>query len=100
MSFVKLERCSDWGWIYFALPGKGLSERGTADLRKYAIVFKEGESVQVRFPDGTAWRTVVEHKEFHGEVSDHGHADRFTYSLPGFTARVRPSNCTPLDSWM
>lgn len=81
MTWTKLEKHSDWGFIYYALPGKGLTKCGTASARDCS--FTVPDTVYVRFPDGHEAKHVVHSRRHVERVSDHGHSAEAASLLRG-----------------
>ena len=97
-TYVKLARQNDWGHVYFARPGKGLSPSGTSDVRMCGLRFREGASVRVLWPDGSKTTERVVHRLHHDTIFDHGHDYNVEFSLAGFQYDVRGiMTWVPLD---
>ena len=97
-AYVKLERQNDWGHVYFARPGKGLSPTGTSDVRMCGLRFREGASVRVLWPDGSKTTERVVHRVHRDTIMDHGHSYDVEFSLAGFQCDVRGiKTWVPLD---
>jgi len=71
VSYRKIERFDDWGYIYYAYSGEGLSTAGTAS-RSRGITLIAGQIVKVRWPDGTKSEERLVAKKHTASVSDHG----------------------------
>ena len=65
--WIKLEKHSDWGTIYYAEKGKGLTKNGFADIG-LGITFPK--KVTVRFPNG---ETRGEYDIIEKHYREHGH---------------------------
>jgi hypothetical protein len=92
--FVQLQRGNDWGVEYLAYVAL---ENGSANARR-AIPAVEGETVEVRWPDGSITNETITMRSFHFTVSDHGHESRGTSVVPGVLIVSRGiSAWVPLD---
>lgn len=82
MNWIKLERGNDWGSIY--LSRKALTENGTANAR-HRIEVNAGDTVKVRWPDGTVRDEKIVFERLHDSYTDHGqmHSTHVYSSVPG-----------------
>jgi hypothetical protein len=81
---MKLQRYNDWGSIYYAPQGKGLSAIGTANVR-FGIDLKDGMRVTVTWPNGIKEKDVaLRAKSYTERISDMGHSYNVTSNEFGF----------------
>lgn len=69
--WVRLQEGSDWGRVYYALPGKLLAN-GHASISN-GLPLREG-SMTIRMPDGTVLHACLQRRVSTDTVSDHGHS--------------------------
>lgn len=55
--WIHLSAHNDWGKTYWSLPGKGLSDHGTANVNRGLHL--EAQSLSLRWPDGSITRQYV-----------------------------------------
>jgi hypothetical protein len=56
---------------------------------KYGIVFKEGDEVRVRWPNGDESVERIANRAFSSHVRDHERVEEVSYTMPGFDFAVR-----------
>ena len=96
MGYVRLQQCNDWGYLYLALPGTGLTKHGMAD-QKRGLNFNDGQRLHVRWPDNSQTEETIVHRTFHGKICDMGHSYPIEYTRPGVEQSVRGvKHWTPL----
>lgn len=94
--FVALQRGNDWGHEYLAYKAKG--DHGECSI-KYSIQAKEGQVVEVLWPDRTITKEPVVLQVSNKEYYDHGHRNAVIFALPGVMAEAHGLRVwVPLDS--
>jgi len=87
-SYVRLKEHSDWGTLYLALPGKGLSPSGTSSASR-GLKFRDGQKVHVRWPDKSETLETIVLKTHREHISDMGHEYDVTCKRPGVETSLR-----------
>jgi hypothetical protein len=79
MAWTTLKRGNDWGHEYLA--PEPLDERGYASANR-GLKFENGQTVRVRFPDGTEASLPVRLRHTSTTVGDMGHTYPVEFDLP------------------
>jgi hypothetical protein len=94
--WVQLKRGDDWGVEYVS--AKPHDEGGYASYSR-RIQVEHGDSIDVKWPDGTETTEKISCKKFSYHVSDMGHETNGWYELPGIIVDCRGVRVwAPLDS--
>ncbi len=94
--FVQLRRGSDWGTEYLSYDPLDSSNRASASR---GIVTREGQEVEVSWPDQSITVEKLTHRSFRAQVGDMGHTYSVSFDLPGVVLSTRGiSTWTPLDT--
>lgn len=88
MSYRKICKHNDWGAIYYAYEGEGLSTAGTASA-KLGINLAGGQNLKVRWPDGSTSEEVLVAKKTSFTVTDHGKDSTVTSDVYGVGVAYR-----------
>lgn len=93
--WIKLKVGNDWGVCYWAI--KPHDEHGMASASR-GLYFRDGEHVDVRWPDGTVEQLTVRLMKKHGMVGDHGHDYEVSWQAPYVASNMHGHEAlTPLE---
>jgi hypothetical protein len=85
--FVRLERNSDWGCLYYSPVGFGL-RNGTASA-SLGVPLRDGMPLRVRWPDHSITEEVLHGRTHEQLIADMGQEYTARSSVYGFVAQVR-----------
>ena len=86
MEWISLERGDDWGTQYLAF--KATDKQGYCSTKR-ALKFEDGESIRVKWPDGTETTERITNQTIHGRYSDHGHEHTTESKIAGIQCGCR-----------
>lgn len=69
-----MQRADDWGYVYYSPDPLAPNRFGGSAERKRGYVFKDGESLLARWPNGSVSEARVRLKRYSDTVHDMGHS--------------------------